>query len=130
MMSSSSGFSDSRSGPSDVGPAGHGSDYSVVLVTAASQTEAEALAEALIAARLAACVNLLPVHSIYIWQEAVCRDQEWQLLIKTRLSLFPLLEAKIRELHTYDTPEIIALPIVAGSQPYLDWLAAQVNRPE
>ncbi|MFM7426365.1 MAG: divalent-cation tolerance protein CutA [Elainella sp.] len=116
----------SGSGSSNSGSSNSGGDYGVVLVTAASQTDAEALAEALIAAKLAACVNLFPVRSVYVWKQEVCRDQEWQLLIKTRLSLFPQLEVKIRELHSYQTPEIIALPIVAGSQPYLDWLAAQV----
>ncbi len=100
--------------------------YGVVWVTAASETEAERLAEALIAAKLAACVSLLPIRSIYSWQGEVCREAEWQLMIKTRLDCFTQLEAKIRELHSYETPEIIALPILQGSQPYLDWMAAQL----
>lgn len=101
--------------------------YGVVLVTAASQAEAERIAEALIADRLAACVNLLPIQSIYTWQGEVCRDQEWQLIIKTDLSQFAALETRIRAIHSYETPEMIALPIVAGSQPYLDWIADQVH---
>jgi periplasmic divalent cation tolerance protein len=101
--------------------------YGVVLVTAASQSEAERIAEVLIADRLAACVNLLPIRSIYTWQGDICREEEWQLIIKTDLSQFAALEAKIREVHSYETPEIIALPIVAGSQAYLDWITTQVH---
>lgn len=101
--------------------------YGVVLVTTASIEEAEAIANALVEAELAACVSLLPIHSIYIWQGKLHKEQEWQLLIKTDLALFPTLEAKIRELHSYEVSEIIALPIVAGSQPYLEWISEQVK---
>jgi periplasmic divalent cation tolerance protein len=101
--------------------------YGVVLVTTASTEEAEAIANALVEAKLAACVSLLPIHSIYIWQGKLHKEQEWQLLIKTDLALFPTLEAKIRELHSYEVSEIIALPIIAGSQPYLEWIAEQVK---
>jgi periplasmic divalent cation tolerance protein len=101
-------------------------DYGVVLVTASTVEEAEAISNALIEAKLAACVSLLPIHSIYTWQGQIHKEQEWQLLIKTDLSKFRLLEAKIRELHSYQVPEIIALPIVAGSQPYLQWIYDQV----
>ncbi|WP_017318775.1 divalent-cation tolerance protein CutA [Mastigocladopsis repens] len=101
-------------------------NYGVVLVTASSVEEAEAIANALVEAKLAACVNLLPIHSIYTWQGQIHKEQEWQLLIKTDLSKFLILEAKIRELHSYQVPEIIALPIFAGSQPYLQWISQQV----
>ncbi|MBW4570338.1 MAG: divalent-cation tolerance protein CutA [Tolypothrix carrinoi HA7290-LM1] len=101
--------------------------YGVVLVTTASIEEAEAIANALVEAQLAACVSLLPIHSIYIWQGKLHKEQEWQLLIKTDLALFPTLEAKIRELHSYEVSEIIALPIIADSQPYLEWIAEQVK---
>ena len=97
--------------------------YGVVLVTASSQAEAVAIATYLVKSQLAACVNLVPIQSIYTWQEELHQDQEWQLLIKTDLSQFQTLEAKIRELHSYDVPEIIALPILAGSQPYLNWIS-------
>jgi periplasmic divalent cation tolerance protein len=97
-------------------------DYGVVLVTASSQTEAELLANALVEAKLAACVNLIPIRSVYTWKGEICRDEEWQLVIKTCLKHFPSLEAKICSLHSYETPEIIMLPIVAGSQPYLRWI--------
>ncbi len=101
--------------------------FGVVLVTAPSKEAASAIAQALITAKLAACVSLLPVHSIYTWQGQIHQEDEWQLVIKTDLSQFSTLEAKIRELHTYEVPEIIALPILAGSQPYLEWLGAQVQ---
>ncbi|MGC1394007.1 MAG: divalent-cation tolerance protein CutA [Coleofasciculaceae cyanobacterium] len=100
-----------------------GGNYGVVLVTASSQKEAETIASSLIETKLAACVNLLPIHSIYTWQGKIHSDSEWQLIIKTDLSLFSQLEKKIRELHSYEVPEIIALPIIAGSQPYLQWIS-------
>ncbi len=103
------------------------SNYGVVLVTAPSQQEAEAIAKSLVQSQLAACVSLLPIHSIYTWQGELHQEQEWQLLVKTDLAQFPNLEAKIRELHSYEVPEIIALPILAGSQPYLQWISQQVQ---
>lgn len=103
-------------------------DYGVVLVTAASRQEAEAIATSLVQSHLAACVSLLPIHSIYTWQGELHQEQEWQLLIKTDLAQFQTLETKIRELHSYEVPEIIALPILAGSQPYLQWICEQVKR--
>lgn len=103
-------------------------DYGVVLVTASSQPEATAIATALVKSQLAACVNMFPIHSVYTWQGELHQEQEWQLLIKTDLQQFSALEAKIRQLHSYEVPEIVALPLVAGSQPYLQWLAMQVNQ--
>ncbi|OKH23247.1 divalent-cation tolerance protein CutA [Hydrococcus rivularis NIES-593] len=102
-------------------------DYGIVLVTASSQAEGEAIASALVELKLAACVTLLPVRSIYTWQGQVNSEEEWQLLIKTNLSQFSVLEAKIKELHSYQVPEIIALPIVAGSQSYLNWIGENVR---
>lgn len=101
--------------------------YCVVLVTASSRREGETIAESLIETRLAACVTLLPVQSIYRWQGEVHKDEEWQLLIKSNFGRFAELEAKVRELHSYEVPEIIALPIVAGSISYLQWISEQVN---
>lgn len=102
-------------------------NYGVVLVTASSVEEAEKIANALVEAKLAACVSILPIHSIYTWQGQRCKEQEWQLLIKTDLSLFSNLENKVRELHSYEVPEIIALPVFAGSLPYLQWISQQVD---
>lgn len=102
-------------------------DCTVVLVTGGSQEEAENIATALVELRLAACVNILPIHcSVYIWEGKVNKDKEWQLIIKTKLSQFSALEAKIQELHSYDVPEIIATPIVDGSQAYLQWMLNQM----
>ncbi|MBG1240373.1 divalent-cation tolerance protein CutA [Nostoc sp. NZL] len=104
-------------------PAGYG----LVLVTTGNIQEAETIANALVEAKLAACVSLLPIHSIYRWQGELHKEQEWQLLIKTDLAQFPAMEAKIKELHTYEVPEIIALPIVASSKAYLQWISQQVK---
>jgi periplasmic divalent cation tolerance protein len=101
--------------------------YCVVLVTVSSQQEGEAIAKALVESQMAACVTLMPVHSIYTWQEQIHSEQEWQLLIKTYFSQFSNLEKKIRELHSYEVPEIIALPIWAGSSPYLQWISDNVR---
>ena len=99
----------------------------VVLVTAASESEANAIAHALIAAKLAACVSTWPMRSIYTWQGQVEQSQEWQLLSKTDLSQFAALEAQVRSMHSYEVPEIIALSIAAGSASYLDWMTQQTR---
>lgn len=100
--------------------------YGVVLVTAPSQILAEEIAQSLVEAQLAACVSFMPIRSIYRWQDQLYNEQEWQLVIKTDLAKFSMLEAKIRELHPYQVPEIIALPLVAGSESYLQWISEQV----
>lgn len=101
----------------------------VVVVTCGSTKEANRLAKALVGARLAACVNILSssVRSIYRWKGKVETANEVSLLIKTTRQRFAALEKEIRRLHRYDVPEIIALPIVAGSKPYLNWLADSVR---
>jgi periplasmic divalent cation tolerance protein len=101
--------------------------YGVIFVTASSRREGEAIAETLLSSKLVACVTLLPVHSIYTWKGEVRNDEEWQLLIKSELDQFPAIEAKIRDIHSYEVPEIIALPILAGSPPYLSWISEQVR---
>lgn len=96
----------------------------LVFVTVASRGDGERLAEAVVGERLAACVNLLgPMRSIYRWQGAISRDDEYLLLIKTTAARYAGLEARLRALHTYDVPEIIALPIECGLASYLEWLA-------
>jgi periplasmic divalent cation tolerance protein len=101
--------------------------YAVVLVTAGTRQEAEAIAQALVQVQLAACVSIMPIHSIYTWQGKVNSEEEWQLVIKTNLAHFSALESQIREIHSYEVPEIIALPILAGSQRYLQWISEQVK---
>lgn len=100
----------------------------VVLVTAGSAQSAEAIARALVSERLAACVNVLPgVRSIYRWEGKVVDDAEWLLVIKSRRSRFAALEARVRALHPYQIPEVVALDVVEGSNPYLDWLFAETE---
>ncbi|HEU4767813.1 MAG TPA: divalent-cation tolerance protein CutA [Pyrinomonadaceae bacterium] len=100
----------------------------VVLLTAANGEEAVRLADMLIGAHLAACVQILPeMESVYRWEGKIERQPEILLLVKTVRSKFDELETEVRALHSYDTPEIIALPIVAGSTPYLDWLRASLK---
>ena len=95
----------------------------VVLMTAADEAEAGRIAEMLVAKRLAACVQILPgMQSIYVWQGEVQREREVLLLAKATRANFEELEREVRAIHSYETPEIIALPVVAGSEPYLKWL--------
>lgn len=96
-------------------------------MTASSREQAEAIAQVLIEAKLAACASIMPVHSIYTWQGKVHQEDEWQLQIKTDLSKFSALEAKVQQLHSYEIPEIIALPILTGSPTYLQWIAESVG---
>ena len=95
----------------------------VVLCTCpAGQTGAE-IAKALVAERLAACVNRLPgAHSTFLWEGRIAEDTEELLLIKTAAARFDALAARLAELHPYELPEIIAVPIAAGSADYLDWI--------
>ena len=102
-------------------------DAVVVYITASSRDEARALARALVEERLAACVNLLPVESVYRWQGAVEEAAEVLLVVKTRRARLDALAARVRALHSYDVPEIIALPLVAGSPPYLQWIADETE---
>lgn len=95
----------------------------VTLVTASSEEEALTIARALVEERLAACANIIPaIRSIYRWEGKICDEPECYLIIKTRESLFSALQERIQTLHTYDVPEIIALPIVEGSKAYFDWI--------
>jgi len=95
----------------------------VVLVTAPAEEEAAAIGRALVEEGLAACVNLVgPIRSIYRWQAKVQDERECLLLIKTRAALYAAVEARVRALHSYDVPEIIAVQIDRGSAPYLDWV--------
>jgi periplasmic divalent cation tolerance protein len=101
----------------------------VVLVTCGSAKEAHQLGRALVRKRLAACANMVtnPVKSIYWWKGKVETATESLMLIKTTRRKFGALEKEIRRLHSYETPEIIALPIVAGSKAYLGWLGESVK---
>jgi periplasmic divalent cation tolerance protein len=103
-------------------------DAIVVLMTAGSREEAARLAEMLVGARLAACVQIMPeMESIYHWKGSIHRDPEFLLLAKTTRAKFDDLEREVRALHSYATPEIVALPIMAASAPYLEWLYETVE---
>ena len=103
-------------------------DKIVVLSTAGTAKEAQNLARALVEARLAACVNIVPqIRSIYRWQGAIHDDAEFLLIIKTTRDLFPQVQLTITELHSYTVPESIALPIVDGSAAYLEWIGRETE---
>ena len=102
-------------------------DKIIVFNTCGSPEEAERIARALISKRLAACVNLLPaVRSIYRWKGAVEDAQETLLVIKSSRALFEELRAEIEKLHSYEVAEVIAIPIVDGSEAYLEWLGREL----
>ncbi len=99
-----------------------------VMTTTEKQQDAEKIAGILIEKRLAACVQIVgPVLSIYRWKENIERAEEWQCHIKTREGLYGAVEAVIRANHPYETPEIIALPILQGSREYLTWLHGETQ---
>lgn len=106
-------------------------DKIVVLVTCESAKEARRVARALIERRLAACVNILgtPVQSIYHWKGKVESAKESLLFIKTSRQRFESLQDAVQELHSYEVPEIIALPVVKGSRDYLAWISNSLRPP-
>ena len=104
------------------------SEALIVFCTCGSKEEAERVARMLVEERLAACVNVLPgIRSVYRWQGAVESGDEILLLMKTTADKFSALRDRIQEIHSYDVPEIVALPVVAGSERYLAWLEEQVH---
>src|SRR5690349_6284205 len=105
------------------------SEAIIVFMTASNGEEAARLADMLVGAHLAACVQILPeIESVYRWQGKIERAPEVLLLAKTTKSKFEELEREVRALHSYDTPEIIAIPVVAGSAPYLEWLRQATDK--
>ena len=101
----------------------------VVLLTAANRDEARSLAEMLVEQRLAACVQIMPeMESVYRWQGKIERQAEVLLIAKTVSGRFAKLEAEVRAVHSYETPEIVAFPLTEGSRPYLDWLSSSVAK--
>jgi periplasmic divalent cation tolerance protein len=102
--------------------------YRLVLVTCANHIQAKLIARSVVEKRLAACVNILriPIESHYRWKGKVEKARELLLLVKTTAGKLRSLEKEVQRLHSYDTPEFIALPIVAGSESYLAWLEQNV----
>lgn len=103
--------------------------YVQVVTTVESKEVAERIGRSLLEKRLAACVQIVgPMTSSYWWQDKIETAEEWLCLIKSKTDLYEEIERTINELHTYETPEIIALPVVTGSRTYLDWLRAELQR--
>lgn len=104
-------------------------DYVLVLTTVPNDGEAATFARTLVEERLAACVNVVgPIRSIYRWEGAVEDAREWLLVAKARAADVAVLEARVRALHSYDVPEVLALPVVGGAEAYLAWLDAATRR--
>ena len=100
-------------------------DRIIVLITAGNEEEAHKIARLLVKQKKAACVNILPgMDSFFRWKGKIDSAREALLLVKTRASLFPEIISLVKEIHSYEVPEIIALPIIAGSEDYLRWLDA------
>ena len=108
-----------------------GKQFRVVLVTCGSLAEARRIARKVVSKHLAACVNIIlsPVESFYAWKGNLEKAREYLLVIKTTAKRLADLEREVKRLHSYDVPEFIALPIVAGSGSYLSWLEEGVRRP-
>jgi len=97
--------------------------YIIVLVTTASKTEAETIAQRLLGAKLIACANIVgPIQSHFLWSGKIDAAEEYLVLMKSRRDLFEKLSDAVKALHSYEVPEMIAVPIVYGSKAYLDWL--------
>ena len=105
-------------------------DIVLMLTTVPSAERGDAVARALVGERLAACVNVLPsMTSFYRWQGAVERNSECQILIKTTRDRVPAVDARIRELHSYELPELLVIAVEAGGEAYLDWVRVATRPP-
>jgi periplasmic divalent cation tolerance protein len=101
-----------------------------VLTTVSSREEAERISRVLVEEHLAACVQVLgPITSTYRWQGAIETSQEWLCVAKSRRELYDAIEKAIRGVHSYQVPEILAVPIIAGSADYLAWVDQEIERP-
>ena len=95
----------------------------VIFVTTGSEEQALSIARAIVGERLAACVNIVgPVRSIYRWHDAIEDDREFLLIIKTRATMYKKVETRVREMHTYEVPEVLSVSADRGSPPYIQWL--------
>lgn len=103
-------------------------EYIIVLITAASEQEAAMIGQAVIRERLAACTNIIrSVRSIYRWQGRIEDGQEVLMILKTKQVLFERLQKRVKELHSYSVPEIIAIPVIEGDAQYLNWLGQETD---
>jgi periplasmic divalent cation tolerance protein len=99
----------------------------IVMVTTPTEEEARSIGWILVESRLAAGVNFTPINSIYRWEGQIHDSPEYQLWIQTKTSQYPALENKIKELHSYEVPQIIALSIASGYEPYLSWIKTETD---
>jgi periplasmic divalent cation tolerance protein len=105
------------------------SDILMVFVTVGDKEESLKIAQTLVNEKLVACVNIVPgIRSIYRWKDEVCDDEEFLLIMKTQTDLFPSLQKRVQEIHSYEVAEIIALPIAHGSPDYLQWVVENTSR--
>jgi periplasmic divalent cation tolerance protein len=103
-------------------------EYIQVFTTVDDRKKAEVIAKAMVEKRLAACVQIAgPVTSTYRWKEQIETTDEWLLIMKTREGLYAELEKNLNEMHSYDVPEILAVPVTAGSSSYLDWISKETG---
>ena len=97
-------------------------EYSLIITTCENRETAKAIAKLLVERRLVACVQMIPIDSIYLWKEKICEESETMLLIKSRKILFEEVVIAIRENHTYEIPEVVQIPITGGLSEYLKWI--------
>jgi len=100
----------------------------IIVYVTCPPDDSEKIAEILVREKLAACVNILPAKSVYIWEDKLCRDEESLLIIKSTLTAYPKLEAKIKQIHPYDVPEIVAIKAEAVQDDYLRWVHEQIKK--
>ena len=104
------------------------SEISIVLVTAGNEDEAATIGRTLVEERLAACANIVPrIRSIYRWQGKIYDEQEFLIIIKTRTSQFDAVQKRVKELHSYEVPEIISFPVARGLPQYLEWVMEETG---
>jgi periplasmic divalent cation tolerance protein len=104
-------------------------DYIQVVTTTEKKEDAQKIARALVEKRLAGCVQIIgPIASTYHWKGVIETAGEWMCVIKTRKDLYPELEKSIREVHPYEVPEILAVPVAEGSKDYLEWLDNEIKK--
>jgi periplasmic divalent cation tolerance protein len=104
-------------------------DRVILVLSTVPESESARIAGTLVSERLVACVNSTPVRSCYRWKGEICRDKEELLIMKTRESLYARVMNRVRELHPYEVPEILALPVWGGSEGYLRWVMEETALP-
>ena len=102
-------------------------DYCIVFSTSGSQEEAEKIANVLLENRVASCVQITPILSLYRWKGKIERENEFRLLIKTTETIYPRVESLIKDNHSYEVPQIVKLPISGGLPEYLNWIKEEVS---